>query len=274
MSMMCARWVRRSTTAFARRGSGNTFVHAARADGVSADRADAQGSEGPRSWPREELRDRSGPDQRAARLRRRTARCRGTGRAISSSASGSPRQERPSARGARRRGCPQRDRRRIAVALPEQLRRSLPWDQDAEMAQHAELRIDTGLPVYFCDPHSTWQRGTNEKTRTAFCGGTSRKAPTCPGTPRMTSPQSPPHSPPDLARRAAGKHPAKPSTSICEHATHTLLRQPVESAQYVSFGFGQAARDAGIARSMAPKGDCWDCDDCQGRWGGLTLACD
>src|SRR5690606_1788465 len=107
--------------------------------------------------------------------------------------------------------------------------KTLTWDQGAEMAQHAQLRIDANIDVFFCDPHSPWQRPSNENTtgllRQYFPKGTDLSK----------------HSAEDLAAVAAAlnsrpprhsdkEHQPKPSTTSYSRFRPPVLRRPVESA--------------------------------------------
>ena len=82
--------------------------------------------------------------------------------------------------------------------MPDSLRLSLSWDQGPQMHECRRVSIDAGIDIYVCDPHSPWQRGTNE-TPMGCCGSTFRRAPTSACTAPKTSTGSPKNSTTDLA---------------------------------------------------------------------------
>jgi transposase, IS30 family len=86
------------------------------------------------------------------------------------------------------------------TALPGELARTITWDRGKEMADHAQCTIATGIPVYFCDPHKPWQRGSNENAN-GCCASTCPKEPTCRCAPPLTLLASPAASTTGPARR-------------------------------------------------------------------------
>ena len=131
------------------------------------------------------------------------------------------------------------------------------------MAQHAQLRIDTGLHVFFCDPRSPWQRGTNENTngllRQYFPKGTRPQSATVASDVYVAA----------VAATRLNRRPRKtlgwktpslsrPSTIVAVTARATWCDHSDRGTQYLSMRYTERLADAGIALSVGSRGDAYD----------------